>query len=55
MMRSGQTAVLAERFDAAGYLIDYPDVAAAGVDPWRHYREFGWREGRKIRLLSVKG
>jgi hypothetical protein len=55
MMRSGQTAVLAERFDAAVYLIDHPDVAAAGVDPWQHYREFGWREGRKFRLLSVKG
>jgi uncharacterized coiled-coil protein SlyX len=50
---SGQE--LAERFDAAGYLIDYPDVAAAGVDPWQHYRETGWREGRKIRLLSVEG
>jgi hypothetical protein len=44
----------AERFDAAAYLIDHPDVAAAGVDPWQHYREFGWREGRKLRLLSVK-
>jgi hypothetical protein len=55
MMRNGQTAVLAERFDAVGYLIDHPDVAAAGVDPWQHYREFGWREGRKFRLLSVKG
>ena len=50
---SGQE--LAERFDAAGYLIDHPDVAAAGVDPWQHYREFGWREGRKIWLLSVEG
>jgi hypothetical protein len=55
MMRSGQAATLAERFNAIGYLIDHPDVAAAGVDPWQHYREFGWREGRKIRLLSVKG
>jgi hypothetical protein len=54
MMRSGQTAELAVRFDAARYLIDNPDVAAAGVDPWRHYRKFGWREGRKFRLLPVK-
>ncbi len=44
-----------ERFDAVGYLIDHPDVAAAGMDPWQHYREFGWREGRKFRLLSTEG
>jgi len=55
MMRSGQAAIMPERFDAAGYLIDHPDVAAAGADPWQHYREFGWREGRKFRLLPVKG
>ncbi len=24
----------------------YPDVAAAGVDPFAHYAEVGWREGR---------
>jgi hypothetical protein len=54
MMRSGKTKVLAERFDAASYLIYHPDVAAAGVDPWQHYLEFGWREGRKIRLLPAK-
>ncbi|MEA2871857.1 MAG: hypothetical protein QOH67_1833 [Hyphomicrobiales bacterium] len=53
-MRSGRSEMLAKRFDAAGYLIDHPDVAAAGVDPWWHYREFGWREGRKFRLLSMK-
>ena len=53
MMRSGQTAVLAKRFDAAGYLIDHPDVAAAGVDPWQHYCEFGWHEKRKFRLLPA--
>jgi len=52
-MRSGRPEILAKRFDAAGYLIDYPDVAAAGVDPWWHYREYGWREGRKFRLLSI--
>jgi hypothetical protein len=54
MMRSGQPAILAERFDGAAYLIDHPDVAAAGMDPWQHYRDFGWREGRKFRLLSSK-
>jgi len=55
MMRNGQAAMLAERFDAAGYLVDHTDVAAAGVDPWKHYCEFGWRERRKIRLLDVVG
>ena len=54
MMRSGQSATMPERFDAAGYLIDHPDVAAAGVDPWHHYRQFGWYEGRRFRLLPVK-
>jgi len=53
MMRSGQTAVLAKRFDSAGYLIDHPDVAAAGVDPWQHYCQFGWHEKRKFRLLPA--
>jgi len=34
--------------------LPHPDVAAAGVEPWQHYLEFGWREGRKIRLLPAK-
>lgn len=33
-------------FDPAWYLAAYPDVAAAGRDPWRHYRRHGRREGR---------
>ena len=33
-------------FDAAWYLKQHPDVAAAGVDPLRHYLLFGAREGR---------
>lgn len=33
-------------FDADWYLQQYPDVAAAGVDPWRHYTRYGKREGR---------
>jgi glycosyltransferase involved in cell wall biosynthesis len=35
--------------DAAWYLEVNPDVAAAGMDPVRHYLEFGWREGRDPR------
>ncbi len=33
-------------FDAAWYLKEYPDVAAAGVDPYWHYMTYGWKEGR---------
>jgi hypothetical protein len=45
--------VTAERFDAAAYLIDHPDVAAADIDPWAHYCGFGRHEGRKVRLLPA--
>jgi hypothetical protein len=53
MMRNGQVALIAERFDAAAYLNDHPDVASACIDPWQHFCEFGWREGRKIGLLPT--
>lgn len=33
-------------FDAQFYLSAYPDVAAAGVDPFEHYLAFGAFEGR---------
>ena len=33
-------------FDAAWYLEQYPDVAAAGIDPLRHYLDHGRYEGR---------
>ena len=33
-------------FDCSWYLITYPDVAAAGMDPLTHFVETGWREGR---------
>lgn len=33
-------------FDPAYYLAQNTDVAAAGVDPWKHYQEFGIKEGR---------
>lgn len=53
MMRNGKLASVANRFDAARYLVDHPDVAAAGVDPWEHFCEHGWHEGRKVRLLPI--
>lgn len=33
-------------FDAAHYLAQNADVAAAGVNPFQHYMTSGWREGR---------
>ena len=33
-------------FFPEGYLEMYPDIAKAGVDPWRHYVLFGMQEGR---------
>ncbi|TVV75375.1 calcium-binding protein [Sphingomonas solaris] len=36
----------ANGFDRDYYLRENPDIAAAGVDPYRHYLDFGWREGR---------
>jgi hypothetical protein len=34
------------RFDPLYYLSTYSDIAEAGVDPFRHYTETGWREKR---------
>lgn len=42
--------LLAERlglFDASWYSAQYPDVIACGVDPFSHYMQDGWREGRR--------
>ncbi len=38
-------------FDPDFYLAKYPDVAAAAVDPLRHYVEHGALEGRKPHRL----
>ncbi len=34
-------------FDRDWYLARYPDVARAGVDPWTHWSQHGWKEGRE--------
>jgi len=39
---------LPEGFDREAYLQANPDVAAAGVDPARHYLEYGRNEGRSL-------
>jgi glycosyltransferase involved in cell wall biosynthesis len=43
--RGGVVSPLPE-FDAAFYLATYPDIAAAGVDPFEHYLRWGFTEGR---------
>jgi hypothetical protein len=35
-------------FDPEAYLIANPDVAAAGVDPRKHYLTIGRKEGRRL-------
>ncbi len=41
----GEVSPLPE-FDAAWYLRRHPDIAAAGIDPFRHYLFTGYCEGR---------
>lgn len=45
--------VLPADFVAEKYLELNPDVAAAGVDAADHYREYGYREGRRYRDLPA--
>ena len=33
-------------FDEGYYLDEYDDVRAARIDPFKHYQEYGWKEGR---------
>jgi hypothetical protein len=48
-------AAAAAEFDAAFYLGQNPDVAAAGADPLEHFLFAGWREGRDPNtLFSVR-
>lgn len=42
---TGDVSPLPE-FDPVYYLTTYPDIAAAGVDPFEHYLFWGYREGR---------
>jgi hypothetical protein len=47
--RLSRSVELPAEFDPIRYLELNPDVAAAGADPVRHYLDFGWREGRRLR------
>lgn len=42
---SGTVSPLPE-FDPVYYLASYPDISAAGVDPFEHFLLWGYREGR---------
>lgn len=45
-------------FDSKWYLQSYPDVAAAGVDPWQHFVRHGYAEQRQpcqLRCLAYVG
>ncbi|MCP5091731.1 MAG: glycosyltransferase [Gammaproteobacteria bacterium] len=45
--RRGESISLCDDFDAAFYLAQNPDVAAAGLDPLLHYLRYGEAEGRR--------
>lgn len=49
LLRAGRMQALAKTglFDAAHYAATQPDVAAAGVDPFEHFFDHGWKEGRR--------
>ena len=38
-------------FDREFYLARYPDVAKSGVDPYQHFIQYGWKEGRNPNLV----
>jgi len=44
-----------ETFAADWYLARNPDVATAGIPPWRHYLRHGWRERRDPNLMFDTG
>ena len=44
----GRNKIIKEiEFDAAWYLSTYVDLQTEGLDPYEHFVNFGWREGRK--------
>jgi glycosyltransferase involved in cell wall biosynthesis len=38
-------------FDTDYYLNKYPDIKRAGIDPLKHFIEYGWKEGRNPNAL----
>lgn len=43
-----KTSCLSALFSKEFYFISNPDVRSAGMDPWKHFVEFGAKEGRQI-------
>lgn len=43
-----KTSYLSALFSNELYFISNPDVQSAGMDPWKHFVEFGAKEGRQI-------
>ncbi|GJD76677.1 hypothetical protein [Methylobacterium goesingense] len=42
----GKVTVFGKLFDRDFYLLSNPDILVAGIDPLKHFVEYGWREGR---------
>ncbi len=50
--RASTAITLSDRlFDPGYYLRQNPDIAAAAIDPYQHFMNYGWREGRDPSLL----
>ena len=43
------------QWDSEGYLDLYPDVRAAGVDAWEHFKVHGCKESRQIAIRTPEG
>lgn len=48
----GKLGKTEQHFDPVHYLLINPDVLEAGVDPWKHYCEYGKKEGRDAAFIS---
>jgi hypothetical protein len=45
-IKSGQADIISTEFDSNFYVDEYPDLAGAAGDPFGHFRQVGWFEGR---------
>jgi SAM-dependent methyltransferase len=52
-LAKARATAIAAGFDAAYYLRENPDVAAAGLDPLEHYISYGRAEGRYANILEA--
>jgi glycosyltransferase involved in cell wall biosynthesis len=54
LLNNSQREIITD-FDEDLYLNFYPDVAAAGINPYNHYQQFGKAEGRIGQLSPIPG